>query len=549
MPAKRKGTIEWRNGTLFVRPTLADGTRGDRVPMPKGTTEAKAREVAAHLTEKATLEGKTKETVEAKRRAMQPSPPPPKGKTISEWFASWLDERERRGLTSVRTDRGRWSKWIEPQIGDLEMAGDTEMLREALERLVQYLDEAVREGKLHWKTAKNTWGLVSKAFDDACRSKTLVLRIRKDNPASGIRGPDQGAERGKQFLYPSEFRALMDCAEVPPRWRRLVAVQVYLYCRAGELEALHVSDVDLEHRTVHIHRSVDRDHDGALKETKTNNPRRVPIEPNLLPLMKRLVLEAREERRERLVPMPPLCDLAKRLRKYLRWSGVHRAELYGTTATSKQITWHDLRATAATWLAIRGEAPQDIMAKAGHENMETTMCYIRLAAVLHADKSSVFPNIPAHVVLPQDLPQAAKAWGSLGGKLRHSRPSESVPSGIRTRFDGVNQPDNTGVSQGVDALDRSQSGEISTRNVVSGAVQGQERDGVACDPMGAVPYPGDAPPRVPDPHEPVRRNMEEALRLATSGHHSAEVGVADLIRKSADLLWLSDPAGAAGGAT
>lgn len=548
MPAKRKGTIEWRHGTLFVRPTLADGTRGDRVPMPKGTSEAKAREVAAYLTEKAAAEGKTKETVEAKRLAMDPPPPPPKGKTVSEWGAAWLDEREHRGLASVRTDRGRWEKWIEPQIGAMEMATVT---TEDLERLVQHLDEVVRDGKIHWKTAKNTWGLVSKAFDDASRSKTLALRIRKDNPALGIRGPDQGAERGKQFLYPSEFVALMNCAEVPPRWRRLVAVQAYLYCRAGELEALHVADVDLEHRTVHIHRSVDRDHDGALKETKTNSPRRIPIEPNLLPLLTQLVAEAREAGRERLVAMPALCDLAKRLRKYLRWAGIHRAELHKTTPTSKQLTWHDLRATAATWLAIRGEAPQTIMAKCGHENMETTMGYIRLAAMLHADPKSVFPALQRTVVLPQDLPQPAKAWDSAGGKLRHSRPTDGVPSGIRTRLDGANCTDIADVLPPVDAAEASRSVEISARNVVSGAVEGQRQDGVPCSPMGSPSLPGDAPPRVPDPHEPVRLNMERAVRLAVAEQPSAtaEAEVSSLLVDSADILSLTDPAGSTGGAS
>jgi integrase len=535
VPVKKKGTTEFRSGRWWARPTLADGSRGDRVPLPSGTSEAKAREVAAHLTERAAEQGLTKETVEAKRVAMQPPAPPPKGKTVSEWGVAWLEERERRGLASVRTDRGRWEKWVEPQIGALKMATVT---TEDLERLVQHLDDAVRDGKFHWKTAKNTWGLVTKAFKDACRSKALSLRVRKDNPAQDIEGPDQGAERGKQFLYPSEFNALMECAEVPARWRRLVAVQTYLYCRAGELEALHLADVDIEHRTIHIHRSVDRDHDGALKETKTNSPRRIPVEPNLLPLLTQLVAEAREEGRERLVAMPALCDLAKRLRKYLRWAGIHRAELHKTTPTSKQITWHDLRATAATWLAIRGEAPQTIMAKCGHENMETTMGYIRLAAMLHAEPKSVFPALQRTIVLPQDLPQEFKRWGSLGGKLRHSKASAGVPSGIRTRLDGVDHTENADVLRCVGAEDASRSGEISPRNVVLGAVQGQDADGVACSPLGGLHHHADPPPRVPDPHDPVGPNFEEALRLslAADPSPSAEEQVAYLIRTSLDVL-------------
>ena len=35
-----------------------------------------------------------------------------------------------------------------------------------------------------WKTARNVWGTVSKMFDDACRSKTLALRVLTDQPAA-----------------------------------------------------------------------------------------------------------------------------------------------------------------------------------------------------------------------------------------------------------------------------------------------------------------------------------------------------------------------------
>ncbi|AUX33194.1 uncharacterized protein SOCE836_053480 [Sorangium cellulosum] len=470
--ADRTGTFEFRSGRWWARPTLADGSRGARVPLPKGATEEQAREKAKALSELAQRKGTTKAGSPAGAEQ-------PKGPTVAEWGEAWLDERERRGLASVRTDRGRWAKWIEPQLGALHMVAVT---TEDLERLVQRLDEAVRGGELAWKTARNVWGLASKAFDDAARSKTLELRVRKDNPAEKVRPPDEGPARGKQFIYPSEFLSLMACERVPVRWRRLVAVQIYLYCRAGELEALHVDDVDLAHRTIHIHRAVDRDHGGAMKETKTNNPRRIPIEPNIMPLLEALVAEARAAGRALLVEMPALCDLAARLRKYLLWAGVERAELYKTTPTSKQITWHDLRATAATWLAIRGEAPQVVMARCGHENMETTMGYIRLAGMLHADPASVFPEI----LLPQSLPQDSKGWGSAGGKL-----SGSLRSSKRPQRDSNprNMPPSAGFeppSGGFDAPHAPGPAPVSARNVVFGAALGQSHEAV---PHGSLPSP------------------------------------------------------------
>src|SRR5262249_31950037 len=149
-------------------------------------------------------------------------------------------------------------------------------------------------------------------------------------------------------------------------WRQLFAVAIYTYTREGELEALEREDVDLEHVRLHVHRAIER-RKGQIKETKTNNPRHIPIEPALLPLMR--VLSA-DRPAGRVVDMPPACDLSPRLRQYLRWAGITRAELFVDDATRKNITFHDLRATGITWMAIRGDEPLKIMQRAGHEDFE-----------------------------------------------------------------------------------------------------------------------------------------------------------------------------------
>jgi len=106
--------------------------------------------------------------------------------------------------------------------------------------------------------------------------------------------------------------------------RRLFAASIYTYTRAAELEALEWEDVDLARRILHLHRAIDRSEDGKVKETKTNNPRRIPIEPGLVPLLEVMKAEATGRR---VLNMPPACDLAPRLRQYLEWAGVKRAEL------------------------------------------------------------------------------------------------------------------------------------------------------------------------------------------------------------------------------
>jgi integrase len=386
-----------------VRPTLADGSRGDRVCQPPGMSEAKAREKAAALTQLAAQKGIARPKPEPSLSDASARPSPQPGMTLKDWTDAWCDGRERRGLTSVNDDRGRLRKWILPRLDGMRPA--TSVAAGDLERFVEQLDELVRAGELSWKTAKNVWGLVSKMFDDMCRSKVTALRVRKDNPARDVRGPDAGVKKSKAYLYPSEFLALMCCEKIPLRWRQIIAVQIYTYTRAGELEALGVEDVDLAHRVIHVHRAIDRNW-GGVKETKTNAPRRFAVEPELFPLLEQLVDEARDEERKELVRAPPLSKQSARLRDYLRKAGVKRAELYADDATRKNITWHDLRATGITWMAIRGDDPQKIMHRAGHEDMATTMGYIREAEALEYLQGDVFPRLPRALFLPEFLPES-----------------------------------------------------------------------------------------------------------------------------------------------
>jgi hypothetical protein len=67
---------------------------------------------------------------------------------------------------------------------------------------------------------------------------------------------------------------------------------------------------------------------------------------------------------------------------------------FSTTATTKAITWHDLRATGCTWMAIAGVDPAKIQQRAGHERYDTTQRYVREAENLREGFGDVFPPLP-----------------------------------------------------------------------------------------------------------------------------------------------------------
>ena len=91
--------------------------------------------------------------------------------------------------------------------------------------------------------------------------------------------------------------------------------------------------------------------------------------------------------------MPRHRDLAEGLRTYLEVAGAKRPELFTTDKTRKAITFHDLRATGLTWMAIRGDEPLRIMQRAGHESFATTRLYVREAEAIREGFGEVFPPL------------------------------------------------------------------------------------------------------------------------------------------------------------
>jgi len=375
-----KGQLKWWGTGYSVRVRFAEGTRR-WVQLPKGLSHKEALARAAELAAAA----RTTTAPETVIAAARPS------ETLGAWSERWLEWREHKGIESVRDDRSRLRTHVLPVLGQLQVRAIT---GGQLEDVRDRLDAKVRGGEISWKTAQNVWAIVHAAFRDAAQSKNRALRVRKDNPTAHLAPPDRGATKAKQYLYPDALLRFVSCDEVPLRWRRLVVLAVYLVARAAELEALGWDDVDLARGVVHVHRSTRR-YTREEKTTKTGETRRFAIEPTLLPLLRALHRETRGRGRVLgSTPMPNKCELANGLRLYLAVAGVERDELYVNDATRKWITFHDLRATGLTWMAVRGDDALRIKQRAGHSSFSTTERYIREAEAVRDGFGAVFPALP-----------------------------------------------------------------------------------------------------------------------------------------------------------
>ncbi len=307
--------------------------------------------------------------------------------TVEEYAERWLADRVGR-VHSVSDDRGRVRLHVVPTLGALDARtfdrNDVETLRDDL-------DEKIVKGELAWKTVASVWTLVTSMCGDMMNAKKRELRVRDDNPSRDVKPPERGDRKAKQFLYPSEFLKLIECADVPLKFRRAVAIAVYTFVRDGELRAMRwdAGDVDLEHGTVSITRALART--GAVKSTKSGETRRFAVEPALLPLLRAMHKTAKGKG-----PVVSFRDrhMSRDLRLWLQRAGITRPELHEGDETRKALTWHDLRATGITWMAVRGDDPLKIKQRAGHSTFSTTELYIRQAEAVREGFGEVFPPLP-----------------------------------------------------------------------------------------------------------------------------------------------------------
>ena len=354
--------------------TRADGTRTEWLPIdPSIPTDdqARAKACAARMAPKVRRASATGSAIES----------------VSDYADRWLTDREGR-VNSIRDDRSRLRDHVLPTLGKLDVRTFT---RDDVEQLRDELDAKIVSGELAWKTVASVWTLVTSMCADMVSAKKREFRIRTDNPARDVKPPERGARKAKQYLYPSEFLAFVGCESVPLRWRRAVAIAVYTYTRDAELRVLRWSDVD--HGVIDITRAFNRRNPGEVKGTKSDAPRRFSVEPNLLPLLDAMREESGGD--GLVVDLASERAMARNLRRWLWKAGVRRPALHEGTDTSLNLTWHDLRATGATWMAIRGDDALKIMQRCGHTDYSTTQRYVREAEAVREGFGDVFPPLPA----------------------------------------------------------------------------------------------------------------------------------------------------------
>ncbi len=201
--------------------------------------------------------------------------------TVSEWEATWTKAREKT-VWSSHQDSLKLTRHVLPVLGGRRLA---EVTQDEIRALVQGWRDG---GALAPRSIRNLFWIMGKMFTDAVTAKkidrTPCVLIKGDRPV--IRDADRRWRKTAVFGR-GEAEQLVSDLRMPERERVLWGLGFFAGLRLGEISALRWRDYDMVREPLaclNVSSSYTRIN-GEEKGTKTENPREVPVHPELEELL------------------------------------------------------------------------------------------------------------------------------------------------------------------------------------------------------------------------------------------------------------------------
>lgn len=298
--------------------------------------------------------------------------------TIGELWERWRDVR-RLELASRRRDESHWRCHVAPQWAHVQVGA---VLRPDVSAWVTKMERA----GVGAATIQGSMGVLRALMEYA-----VDARIRRDNPATGVRMPRRAAHLDR-VLTPDEDEQLLAAFDrlFPGRPDARLFVEQLLYSglRWEEAAALDRDHVDMRRALWKVGPVVERD--GSIRPYPKSpaGVRDVPIDEAVWPRVRERVLATRPggllftaprggvldyTTWHRRVWLPALRGVSERPARRGR---AHRPAVAGAGLADPQPTPHDLRHTYGTRLAEAGVPVHEIMALMGHERLESAQRYL-----------------------------------------------------------------------------------------------------------------------------------------------------------------------------
>lgn len=295
-------------------------------------------------------------------RAVRHSEELPQDKKVtfgSVWqrYADWA----KLNTKAFGREENRYKKHLKDKLESMQISKIDPMFLEKLQ------NELVKSGKAP-ATVRHILTLVRTVVN-----KGIKLGVYKgDNPVRSIKLPKLNNSRIR-FLTKDEAETLITALSKSSRqWADVATVSLYTGMRAGEIFGLKWKDVDLEMGTI------------AVLDPKSNENRHVFITGPVQEILARRSPDnawkqaVAWKQADDYVFKSKTADQIKEVSNTFTRTVDKLGLNDGITDPRQRVTFHSLRHTFASWLALNGEPILTIKELLGHKSIEMTMRYAHL---------------------------------------------------------------------------------------------------------------------------------------------------------------------------
>ncbi len=314
--------------------------------------------------------------------------------SLAEFAREYLEHKRRLGHRAVDRD--------EDSLGHLlpYFKGKAlhEITREGVEK---YIDLRLAEGAAPGTVQREI------TFLKALLNRALRWGRVDKNPAARLSVKGANARRDR-VLDPDEMARLLQ--EASPQGRDVIELAILTGMRKGEIRQLRVPDCDFTREEIRI------------RQTKAGEPRIVPMHPRV-----REILQRRCKGNSSPIPLnPKVREIPSREEKEARpvfSPAFHRAfDLAVRQAGLRDLRFHDLRRTAASYLIMSGADPKSVQEILGHKDMRMTMDVYTRVSNAHVREAVGRLRLPALGEGSEEAPGAKPSYNRLTvGKVESSK--------------------------------------------------------------------------------------------------------------------------------
>lgn len=211
-----------------------------------------------------------------------------------------------------------------------------------------------------------------------------VLKGLHSSPAKGIDLGKPKDEKPPMILNLAEIRKLLDSARaMDHEWYPIWSMALHSGMRSGELYAVEWTDIDWDNNLITVSKSYNN-RMNVTKSTKAGYWRKVPINSELLALLKELKLKAQ----------PGEVHILPRVAYWRRGEGAKILREFCVGIGIPSVSFHTLRACFATHLLNAGVTSPVVKKICGWTDEKVMTRYIRLAGIDVSGATEVLDFVP-----------------------------------------------------------------------------------------------------------------------------------------------------------